>query len=51
MPIPDYQTLMRPLLQLAADGQEHKLREATLTLAEQCQLSEAERTAMLPSGT
>lgn len=51
MPIPDYQTLMRPLLQLAADGQEHKLRDATLTLAEQFQLSEAERTAILPSGT
>lgn len=51
MPIPDYQTLMRPLLQLAADGQEHKLCDATLTLAAQFQLSEAERTAILPSGT
>jgi restriction system protein len=51
MPIPDYQTLMRPLLQLAADGQEHKLRDAVQTLAEQYCLTEAERSAILPSGT
>lgn len=51
MPIPDYQTLMRPLLQLAADGQEHKLRDAVERLAEQYHLSEAERTEILPSGT
>lgn len=51
MPIPDYQTLMRPLLQLAADGQEHKLRDASETLAQTLGLSEAERNALLPSGT
>ena len=51
MPIPDYQTLMRPLLQLAADEQEHSLRYALETLAEHYRLSEPERTAMLPSGT
>lgn len=51
MPIPDYQTLMRPLLQLAADGQEHKLREAVDTLADRYSLSEAERSEILPSGS
>lgn len=51
MPIPDYQTLMRPLLQLAADGQEHKLRDASETLAQTLGLSETERNALLPSGT
>lgn len=51
MPIPDYQTLMRPLLQLATDEQEHSLRYALETLAEHYRLSETERTAMLPSGT
>ena len=51
MPIPDYQTLMRPLLQLAADGQEHKLRDAVTLLADHYCLSEAERSAILPSGT
>ena len=51
MPLPDYQTLMRPLLQLAADGQEHKLRDTVCTLADQYGLTEAERSAILPSGT
>lgn len=43
--------LVNPLLQLAADGQEHKLRDAVSTLADQYRLSEAERNAILPSGT
>lgn len=51
MPIPNYQTLMLPILRLAADGQEHKLRDATDKLAEQCHLTESERSEMLPSGT
>ncbi|HRJ53436.1 MAG TPA: restriction endonuclease [Candidatus Thiothrix moscowensis] len=51
MPIPDYQTLMRPLLQLAADQQEHKLRDAVETLANHYQLNETERSEILPSGT
>lgn len=31
--MPDYQTLMLPLLELAADGEEHAFREAVETLA------------------
>jgi len=34
MTIPDYQTVMLPLLQLAEDKQEHSLREAIERLAD-----------------
>lgn len=50
MPIPDFQTLMRPLLQIHADGKEHLNRDLVATLAEQFNLTEAERREMLPSG-
>lgn len=50
MSIPDFQTLMRPLLELHADGQEHVNRELVTALAEQFSLSEDERREMLPSG-
>jgi restriction system protein len=51
MPIPDYQSAMLPLLRLAADGNEHPFREAVERLAEQFQLTDAERAELLPSGT
>ena len=50
MSVPDFQTLMLPLLQIAADGREHKLSEAIETLAEQYDLSPADRRELLPSG-
>jgi len=50
MPVPDYQTLMLPLLQVASDQKEHTLREAYDTLAAQFTLTESERIDMLPSG-
>jgi restriction system protein len=50
MAIPDYQTVMLPLLQLASDGQEHSLRGAIEELADQFGLSEQERNHLLPSG-
>jgi len=50
MPIPDYQTLMLPLLRLAADGQEHTKRDAVETLAKQFDLTTTERAQLLPSG-
>ena len=50
MTVPDFQTLMLPLLQIAADGREHKLSEAIETLAEQYDLSPADRRELLPSG-
>ncbi len=49
MAIPDYQTLMLPLLKLAADEQEHSLKDATEALAQEFSLTEAELAEMLPS--
>lgn len=51
MPIPDYQTLMLPLLKLAGDQQEHRLRDAIEQLAAEFALTDEERGTMLPSGT
>src|SRR5262249_44855859 len=50
MAIPDYQSLMLPLLKIAADGKEHQTRETITHLADQFGLSEAERKQMLASG-
>jgi len=50
MSIPDFQNLMLPMLQLAADGVGHRLSDAIEALAAQFQLSEAERAELLPSG-
>lgn len=50
MAIPDYQTLMLPLLQLAADGQEHELSESIDRLGDQFSLGPEERLELLPSG-
>jgi restriction system protein len=51
MSIPDYQSLMLPLLTLAADGNEHRFRNAVEQLAARFELSDDERATMLPSGT
>lgn len=50
MPIPDYQTLMLPLLRFAADGNDHTTREAVEALATEFQLTPAERNELLASG-
>jgi restriction system protein len=50
MTIPDYQSIMLPLLELASDGQEHSLRQTIETLSEQFGLSHEERGELLPSG-
>ena len=50
MTIPDYQTVMLPLLKYAADRKDHSLREAVDSLAEQFKLSEEEKKEMLSSG-
>lgn len=50
MTIPDYQTIMLPLLQYISDGQEHSLRETINGLANQFQLTKEERKDLLPSG-
>lgn len=50
MVIPDYQSVMLPLLKYAGDGKEYRIREAVEQLAEEFKLSEEERKELLPSG-
>lgn len=50
MAIPDFQSIMLPLLNLAADGMEHRYRDAVEEIADRLGLSEDERKALLPSG-
>ncbi len=50
MTIPDYQSIMYPLLKLLEDGKEHSLRDCIEILADQFGLSQEERKQLLPSG-
>jgi restriction system protein len=50
MAIPDFQSLMLPLLEFAGDGQEHSSRDAREHLAGVFSLSASERAELLPSG-
>jgi restriction system protein len=50
MAIPDYQSLMLPLLQLASDQQEHAMAETVELLAKEFRLTEEEEEELLPSG-
>jgi len=50
MAIPDYQSIMLPLLRFASDGNEHSLRETIEGLAEKFGLTDAEKRELLPSG-
>jgi restriction system protein len=50
MPVPDFQSMMLPFLQFAADGKEHDLSEAADYLAKQFKLSYEDRDELLPSG-
>lgn len=50
MAIPDYQTIMLPLLQLLSNKQEYILKDAVQALANQFQLTEKELSELLPSG-
>jgi len=50
VPIPDFQTLMRPLLELASDGQIHSVRDVRGQLAERFKLTDEEKKQLLPSG-
>jgi restriction system protein len=51
MAIPDFQTLMRPLLELHADGGEKTQPELRDALAQQFELTEDDLAERLPSGT
>lgn len=51
MAIPDYQTLMLPVLKLASDEKEHKFSQAVEELADEFSLTQEERSELLPSGS
>ncbi|MHC1599314.1 MAG: restriction endonuclease [Candidatus Methanospirareceae archaeon] len=48
--IPDYQSIMLPLLKYAGDKNEHHVREATEQLVDEFDLTEEERKELVPSG-
>ena len=50
MPIPDYQSIMLPLLKFAGDKKEHSMREAIEYITNIFNLNESERREFLPSG-
>ena len=50
MAIPDYQTLMLPLLSLISDGKEYVFNPLVDVLADEFNLTELERQQLLPSG-
>jgi len=51
MTIPDYQSIMLPLLKYAGDNQEHTIREAIEHIADIFKLSEEDKEEVLPSGS
>jgi len=50
MPIPDYQSIMLPLIELAGYGKEFHHREASEELAKHFELTDEDRKELLPSG-
>ncbi len=50
MPIPDFQSLMLPPLELVSDGEDHLMKDVTRGLADRFELTEDERRHLLPSG-
>jgi restriction system protein len=50
MSIPDYQSLMLPLLKIASDGSEHTLSNTIEVLAQQFNLTDQDKNELLPSG-
>ena len=50
MTIPDYQTLMLPLMEFASDGEEHRMSDAVESLTIRFGLTPTERDTLLPSG-
>ena len=50
MAIPDYQTIMLPLLRFAGDGKVHSKSEAVESLAKEFKFSDEEIKELLPSG-
>jgi restriction system protein len=51
MAIPDYQSIMLPLLEQISDGKEYRNNDLIELLSERFKLSESERNELLPSGS
>ncbi len=51
MTVPKFTEAMRPIMELAEDGNEHSIREAIDAVSELFHLSEEEKNRRLPSGT
>jgi len=49
--VPDFQSFFKPLLEVAADGEAHSLKEAREKIAADFKLSEEDLAELLPSGT
>ena len=50
MAVPDFQTMMLPVLTALADSKPHSVREVSATVAKAMSVSEADRQERLPSG-
>jgi restriction system protein len=50
VPVPDYQTVMRPWLEFVSDGKDHGLQDVIVALGDRFELTPDERAEMLPSG-
>ncbi len=50
MAIPDFQTIMLPLVKLAADGKDHSIHEAVEKLAIEFNLTDEDKVKLIPSG-
>jgi len=48
--IPDYQSLMLPVLKVAGDGRKYRMSDVVDALAIQLKITDAEREELLPSG-
>ena len=51
MSVPDFQSFFKPLLEVAADGEEYSVKEAREKIASSFNLSEDDLAELLPSGT
>lgn len=51
MPIPDFQTLLLPVLRLASDNAEHTITGSADHIATELQLTDQEREAVYDSGS
>ena len=50
MAVPDFQSFFKPLLEIAADGKEHSIKEARELIAIKMNISEEDVKELLPSG-